>query len=194
MAKKQRKRNREREYVIPPHIEEHRQRSARMRGWKPHPPLPQRRVVLGGFGLFLICAGFSLALWLPAHFLAQDLRSQGVTAAARVIGVDDNPAHVKVRFVQGPKSGTEVDLWDYAGMYPDVNVGDPMLVTYDPKDPQRSLARNWVSNPPANLPAYGTSALALLALGLTVIVIVRRRKILRMREAPTPEAVSLTKS
>lgn len=79
-------------------------------------------------------------------------------------------------------------------MYPDVNVGDPMLVTYDPKDPQRSLARNWVSNPPANLPAYGTSALALLALGLTVIVIVRRRKILRMREAPTPEAVSLTKS
>ncbi|MFF7910665.1 hypothetical protein [Streptomyces sp. NPDC007914] len=137
----------------------------------------------------------TLFFWLTAHSVLQDLRSEGVTVAARVIGVDNKPKRVQIRLAQGPASGLEADLGDYAGMYPDVNVGDPMLVTYDPKDIRRSLDQRWVRNPPPNLPAYGASAMSLFFLAGTVVAMLRRHRLVRMHDTatPPPPATPLTK-
>ncbi|MEU3841762.1 DUF3592 domain-containing protein [Streptomyces sp. NPDC028635] len=156
-----------------------RQAAVRVEEWRPRPKLPQRRVILGTFGVSLLCVGMALAFWLPSHSLVHDLRSRGITAAATVSGVDSKPKYVKVRLVSSSRAGTEVRLSDYAGMYPDTRTGTSMLVTYDPKDPSRILARSWVEDPPANLPAYGTSALGVVCLCLTAAVTLRRRWILR---------------
>ncbi|EFL34075.1 predicted protein [Streptomyces viridochromogenes DSM 40736] len=121
----------------------------------------------------------TLAFILPSRSLVQDLRSRGESAAAQVIVVDSKPKYVKVRLVSSPEAGTEVKLWDYAGMLPETHTGASMIVTYDPEDPTRILAQSWVEDPPANLPAYGTSALAVICLGLNVAVIWRRLWILR---------------
>jgi hypothetical protein len=64
-------------------------------------------------------------------------------------------------------------------MLPDTHTGESMLVTYDPTDPSRILARGWVMNPPVNLPTYGTAALAAFFLSGAVAVTLRRRWILR---------------
>lgn len=178
MARNRKKRPAD-QYRLPPQVEEARQAAAKVAGWKPRPKLPQRRVILGGFGMFLLCVGMALALWIPPNSLVRDLRSSGVTAAATITGVDSKPDYVKVRFVNGAESGIEVKLSDYAGMYPDTHAGASMLVTYDPEDPSRSLAHDWVEDPPLNLPVYGTSALALLFLTLAVAVVLRRRWVLR---------------
>jgi len=189
MAKKKKKRPAD-HYRLPPRAEKARQAATKMTDWKPRPILPQRRVILAGLGLSLLCVGMALALWIPSQSLVQDLRSRGVTAAATVTGVDSKPKYVKVRFVSGTKSGTEVKLSDYAGMYPDTRSGASILVTYDPEDPSRSLAHYWVEDPPMNLPAYGTSALAVLFLVLTLAVVLRRRWILRTFGPETPPASS----
>ncbi|MDT9701468.1 hypothetical protein [Streptomyces sp. P17] len=178
MADKKKKRTRD-QYQLPSHVEKARQATATVDAFKPRPRIPQRRMIFGVFGVFLLAVGVALSFWLPPRSLVQDLRSQGVTVAATVTGVDNKPKYVKVRFVQGPESGTEVKLTDYVGMYPDAHTGDSMLVTYDPEDPSRILAQSWVADPPANLPAYGTSAIALLLLAGVVAVVFRRRWILR---------------
>jgi hypothetical protein len=144
----------------------------------------------------------SLFLWLPACSVVQGLRDHGVTVVATVTGVDNRPKYVKVRFNQGPVKGTEVKLGDYAGMYPTTHVGKPMLVTYDPEDPSRSLARHWVESPPPILPAYGTSALALFFFVGGIVGTIRRRRILRTFDPGIPpwatadsdERVSLVKN
>ncbi|MGA5135668.1 hypothetical protein [Streptomyces azureus] len=169
----------EKKYQLPPHVEEARRAVARVAAWKLRPPLPQRRVILGMPGIFLLCVGVTLLLWLPPHYLVQDLRSRGVDSAATVVDVDSKPEFVKVRLLSGPKAGTEVKLSDYAGMYPDTHTDAALVVTYDRDDPSRILTRAWVEDPPANLPAYGTSALAVLCLGLATAVIWRRLWILR---------------
>ncbi|GAB2780252.1 hypothetical protein GCM10027073_11180 [Streptomyces chlorus] len=178
------------QYHLPPHVAKE-QRLAAMRAvWMPCPELPQRRLILGIFGIFLLGLVLSLALWLPPHFLLRDLRARGITVAAVVTGVDNKPKYVKVRLAQGPKSGTEVKLGDYAGMYPDTQTGDIMLVTYDPKNPSRSLSHSWVIDPPFNVPAYGISALTTFFLTGTVVMTLRRR-ILRThvsRSAPSEPA------
>jgi hypothetical protein len=179
MAKKRRKRRPADEYQLPPRVEQARQAKARATKFRPSPELPQWRVVWTGLGMFALCTGMALSFWIPARSTVQHLRSQGVTVAAIVISTDEKPKYVKVRLVQGPKSGTEVKLVDYAGMYPDTHTGASMLVTYDPHDVSQSLAHDWVVDPPANLPAYGTSALAVVFLGLTVAVLRRRRWVLR---------------
>jgi uncharacterized protein DUF3592 len=166
-------------YRIPLHIEQGNRRAAEWAVWRRRPGLPQIRQILGCFAGFLLCTGMSLFLWLPARSVVQDLRDHGVTVVATVTGVDNRPKYVKVRFNQGPVKGTEVKLGDYAGMYPTTHVGKPMLVTYDPADPFRSLARHWVENPPPILPAYGTSALALFLLAGAIVGLIRRRRILR---------------
>ncbi|MCX5060617.1 hypothetical protein OOK12_27070 [Streptomyces sp. NBC_00452] len=178
MAEKKSKRPAD-QFRLPPHSDESRQAAIRMAEWKRRPKLPQRRVLLGGFSLFLLCVGMALALWLPSQSLVHDLRSRGVTAVATVVGVDSEPTYVRVRLVSSTEAGTEVKLSDYAGMYPDTHTGKSMLVTYDPEEPSRILAQNWVANPPPNLPTYGTSALAFVFLGLTVAVLLRRRWVLR---------------
>ncbi|MER5829239.1 DUF3592 domain-containing protein [Streptomyces sp. NPDC002130] len=142
------------------------------------------------FFLFLLCVGMVLALVLPSRSLVQDLRSRGVSAAATVVGVDSKPKYVKVRLVSGPKTGTEVKLWDYAGMLPETQAGASIIVMYDPEDPSRILARSWVEDPPANVPAYGTSALAVVFLGLTTAVVWRRLWILRTFGPEEPPASS----
>ncbi|GHD31880.1 hypothetical protein GCM10010313_75800 [Streptomyces violarus] len=189
MAKKKSKRHTD-QYQLPPHVEEARRAVARAAAWKPRPPLPQLRVILVGFGLFLLCVGMALAFLLPPHSLVQDLRSRGVSAAATVVGVDSKPKYVKVRLVSSPKAGTEVKLWDYAGMLPETQTGASMIVMYDPKDPSRILAQSWVEDPPANLPAYGTSALAIICLGLATAVTWRRIWILRTFGPEEPPASS----
>ena len=178
MARKKNRRPAD-EYQLPPHVDRARQAASRAAGWKPPPRPPQRRVVLAGLGLSLLCAGMTAGLWLPSHSLVRDLRSRGVTAAATVVGVDSNPKYVKVRFVSGPQTGDEVKLWDYAGMYPEARPDESMLVTYDPDQPSRALSHGWVEDPPANLPAFGTSALTLVCLSLTTAATVRRVRILR---------------
>ncbi|MEV4788211.1 hypothetical protein AB0K53_22640 [Streptomyces tuirus] len=102
--------------------------------------------------------------------------------------MDSNPKYVKVRFVSGPRMGTEVKLWDYAGMYPEAHPEEAMLVTYDPEEPSRALSRGWVEDPPANLPAFGTSALTLVCLSLTTAATIRRVRVLRFlaRSRPRP--------
>ncbi|GAA2415800.1 hypothetical protein GCM10010255_62670 [Streptomyces coeruleofuscus] len=108
--------------------------------WQPRPKLPQRRVILAMSGVFLLCVGMTLGLWLPSHSLVQDLRSRGVNSAATVVGVDSKPKYVKVRLVSGPRAGSEVKLSDYAGMYPDMHTDAALVVTYDRDDPSRILA------------------------------------------------------
>jgi hypothetical protein len=167
------------EYQLPPHVDKARQAAAQAAGWQSRPKPPQRRVILAGLGISVLCVGMAAVFWLPSQSLVRDLRSRGVTSAATVIDVDSKPKYVKVRLVSGPQTGDEVKLSDYAGMYPDAEVNEAVLVTYDPQQPSRILSRNWVANPPPNLPAYGTAALALLCLGLTAAAAIRRRRILR---------------
>ncbi|MFI8092385.1 hypothetical protein ACIF9R_29355 [Streptomyces sp. NPDC086080] len=121
----------------------------------------------------------ALAFWLPSRSLVQDLRDDGVTVTATVTEVDNKPEYVKVRFLKGSESGKETELWDYAGMLPDVRPGDALLVTYDPDNPHRSLPQAWVSDPPANLPAYGISAIAAFLLAGAAAGTLRRRRLLR---------------
>ncbi|MFD5948882.1 DUF3592 domain-containing protein [Streptomyces collinus] len=189
MTKKRRRRPAE-QYQLPPHIKRAHQEVAEARAWRPRPPLPQLRVILTGFGLALLCIGMALFFALPSRSLVQDLRSHGESAAATVIGVDSKPKYVKVRLVTSAKAGTEVKLTDYAGMLPETETGASMIVTYDPKDPSRILTQSWVEDPPANLPAYGTSALAVICLGLTTAVIWRRFWILRTFGPEEPSASS----
>ncbi|MFI6371569.1 hypothetical protein [Streptomyces sp. NPDC050546] len=187
MAKKKRK-LRTGQYQLPPHVEEARRAAAGAAAWQPRPNLPQCRLILAGFGLFLLCVGMALVFLLPSYSLVQDLRSRGVSAAATVVGVDSKPKYVKVRLVSSPEAGTEVKLSDYAGMLPEGQAGASMIVTYDPEDSSRILAQSWVDDPPANLPAYGSSALAVVFLGLVTAVLWRRLWILRTfgpEEPPT---------
>ncbi|KES07972.1 hypothetical protein BU52_05965 [Streptomyces toyocaensis] len=144
-----------------------------------YPPVPQPRVIIGVLGGALLCAGLALAFWLPSRSLVHDLRDNGVTVAARVTEADSKPKYVKVQFLQGDRSETQEKLWDYAGMLPDVQPGDTLLVTYDPDDPHRSLPHAWVTDPPANLPAYGSTAIAVFLLTGAVVGMVRRRRLLR---------------
>lgn len=185
MARKKKNRRPADEYQLPAHVDRARRAVTGAAGWKPRPKPPQRRVILAGLGMSLLCAGMTAALWLPPHFLVQDLRSRGVTSAATVVGVDSKPKSVTVRFVSGPQRGDEAQLWDYAGMYPEARPGVGLLVTYDPDQPSRVLSHGWVEDPPANLPAYGTSALTLVLLSLTTAVVVRRVRILRSSGAET---------
>ena len=178
MTKKKRKRPAE-QYQLPPHVKRSQQEVAEARAWRPQPPLPRLRLMLSTFGLCLLCVGMVLSLALPSHFLVQDLRSRGVSAAATVVGVDSKPKYVKVRLVSSPQAGTEVKLWDYAGMLPETQTGASMIVTYDPEDPSRILTQSWVKDPPPNLPAYGTAAIAAFFLLGTVALVFRRRWILR---------------
>ena len=153
---------------------------------RPRPLIPERRTIFGVLGGGLLCIALALAFWLPAHFLVEELRDRGVTDAARVTNVDNNPKYVKFTLVQGPKSGTEIKLGEYAGMLPDVRPGDALLVTYDPGDPHRSLPDAWVTDPPANLPAYGSSAMAAFLLAGAVVGTIRRRRLL-VTHSPPPE-------
>lgn len=151
---------------------------------RPLPLVPQRRQLLGVLGVSLLCAGMALAFWLPSRSLVHDLRDGGVTVAAHVTEVDTKPKYVKVEFLQGKLSGTEEKLWDYAGMLPDVQPGDALIVTYDPDDPHRSLPHAWVTDPPANLPAYGSSAIAAFLFTGAVVGTFRRRRILTRSSPP----------
>ncbi|MFF7732402.1 hypothetical protein [Streptomyces sp. NPDC007984] len=178
MTKKKKKRP-AKQYQLPPHITRSSERAAEARAWRPRPPLPPRRLILSMIGLCLLSIGIVLSLTLPSHFLVEDLRSRGVSAAATVVGVDSKPKYVKVRLVSSPKAGTRVKLWDYAGMLPETEAGASMIVTYDPEDPSRILTQSWVKDPPINLPAYGTSALAAFFLLGTVALVFRRRWVLR---------------
>ncbi|KJK35498.1 hypothetical protein UK15_30575 [Streptomyces variegatus] len=122
-------------------------------------------MILAGFGLFLLCVGMALFFLLPSRSLVQDLRSRGVSAAATVS--------------------------EYAGMLPETETGASVIVTYDPEAPSRVLTQGWVADPPSNLPAYGTSALAVICLGLTTAVVWRRLRILRTfgpEESPSSSA------
>ncbi|MGW7510169.1 hypothetical protein ACWGJ0_20970 [Streptomyces massasporeus] len=180
------------EYQLPPHVDKARQAAAaRAAGWQWRPKPPQRRVILTGLGVSLLCVGMAAVFWLPSKSLVRDLRSRGVTSAAIVIDVDSKPKYVKVRLVSGPRAGDEVKLSDYAGMYPGAQVNVAMLVTYDPQEPSRLLSRDWVANPPPNLPAYGTAALALLCLSLTAAAALRRRRILRTSSPSAQPASSM---
>ncbi|MFJ5731583.1 hypothetical protein [Streptomyces paradoxus] len=107
--------------------------------------------------------------------------------------MDSKPKYVEVRFVSGPQMGEEVKLTDYAGMYPESSPGGSILVTYDPEQPSRVLSRDWVEDPPANLPAYGTSALTLVFLSLATAVTIRRIRILRS-SGPGPQTKSLSET
>ncbi|WP_148663821.1 DUF3592 domain-containing protein [Streptomyces ambofaciens] len=204
MAKK--KRRAVDRYQLPPSVVAAQQLAAKRRDTlKPRPYVATNRTILGIFCTFLLCAGLALAFWIPPRSLVHDLRSGGDTTAAIVTGVDNNPKYVEVEFVTGPEAGSKVRLSDYAGMYPDVDTGDSILVAYDPDDPSLALAERWVTHPPFNLPAFGATACALFILVGMVWGLIRRRWILKnwpadppvapeKKTEPTPDApVSLTK-
>jgi hypothetical protein len=179
MARKKRPRRRNDQYQLPQRVAAAQRYAAAVAEYKPRPEPPQRRLIAVALGMFLLCLGMALFFWMSARSLVHDLRANGVTVAATVTGSDNKPKYVRVRYIQGENSGEEVKLSEYAGMLPDLRADDALLVTYDPEDPSRVLSRSWVISPPLNLPAYGTSALALFTFGLTVAVVVRRRWILR---------------
>ncbi|MDT0394562.1 MULTISPECIES: DUF3592 domain-containing protein [Streptomyces] len=143
-------------------------------------------MILGVLGGSLLCLVLALFFWLPSRTLVHDLRADGVTVVATVIGVDDQPRYVRVRFAQGPRSSAEEELWDYAGMLPDVHSGDSLTVTYDPDDPSHVLPRIWVIDPPTNLPAYAAFTLAALFLAGALVGAVRRRLLLTHSPPPEP--------
>ncbi|MEU6183690.1 hypothetical protein [Streptomyces coeruleorubidus] len=172
-------------YRLPLHVDKARRAAALAAGWRSGPKPPQRRLILAMVGISLLCFGMATVFWLPSQSLVQDLRSRGITSAATVIDVDSKPKYVTVRLASGPRAGDEVKLSEYAGMQPDAQVNETLLVTYDPKQTSQILSRGWVEDPPPNLPAYGTAALAVLCLSLTAAAAIRRRRILR---APGPGA------
>lgn len=177
-----------RPYQLPPKVAHAQQLAARVAEYKPRPDPPTLRLILGLFGLWALCLGMALLFWFSPRPLVHDLRDRGITVAAEVTAVDNKPKYVQVRFVHGPDRGTTVKLSEYAGMLPETRTGDSLLVTYDRKNPSRSLAAAWVTHPPPNWPAYGTSALAVLTFGLTTAVVLRRRWILRTPWPPDPFA------
>lgn len=179
MARKKKPKRRNDQYQLPQHVAAAQQYAARVAAYRPRPELPQRRLIAAALGMFLLCLGMALFFWIPARSLVHDLRANGVTVAATVTGSDNKPKYVKVRYIQGENAGKEFNLSEYAGMLPDLRADDALLVTYDSEDPSRVLSRSWVTSPPLNLPAYGTSALALFTFGLFIAVVVRRRWILR---------------
>jgi hypothetical protein len=195
MAKK---RNRGKQYQLPPHIVRANQQSA-LWSWKrskPTPP-PVRTLLILAVGSPIALA-MALFLWIPADSLAQDLGSSGVTANAVVTEVNSRQKLVKIRFTQGRDSGLVAKLSDYGGVLPDVRTGTPLSVTYDPSDPNRSLPSEWVINPPTILVAYFMSAVAALMMISAAIGAIRRRRMLRTWGAQQPgepraEAVTLTK-
>lgn len=196
MAKKQRKRHPAGEWRLPPHAEEARassQRWARIKETESRPHLPGRKTILGMLGVFVLAIGIFLGLLLPANSLVDDLGDRGVTASSLVTGVDNKPKYVKVRF-DSPSGTVKTDLSEFAGMVPDVQVGETLTVVYDPKDPSRALSKSWVEDPPyLSLPLLGTAALTLLCTALTVAVILRRRWYIRTF-GPPPLANSKTQA
>ncbi|MFI1353868.1 DUF3592 domain-containing protein [Streptomyces sp. NPDC020898] len=183
MAKKQRKRS--------PSSFQNPQSSARAAAAKeaarkvaeernPRPLLPQLRLIFTLAGLGILCIVIFLALWLPSKAVVDDLRSRGVTATATVTKVDDKPEIVEVRF-RGPSETVTANLHDYAGMRPEVQVGQPLAVRYDPQDSSRVLTESWVNSPPlVNLPMLGTAALALFLLAAAAFLTLRRRQVLSL--------------
>lgn len=148
----------------------------------PRPLLPQLRLIFTLVGLGILCIVIFLALWLPSKAVVDDLRSRGVTATATVTKVDDKPETVEVRFRSSGETVTE-NLHDYAGMHPEVQVGQPLAVRYDPQNPSRVLTESWVNSPPlVNLPMLGTAALALLLLAAAAFLALRRRQVLSLAQ------------
>ncbi|MGZ3100729.1 hypothetical protein [Streptomyces sp. H72] len=191
------------QYQLPPSVVAAQQLAARRRATlKPRPYVATNRTFLGIFCVFLLCTGLALAFWIPPRSLVHDLRAEGDTTAAIVIGVDDKPAYVEVEFATGPEAGSKVKLSDYAGMYPEVATGDPILVVYDPDDPSTALAERWVTHPPFNYPALGSAAgAAFFGIGM-IWGLLRRRWILKNwpsdppaepEKKPEASPVSLTK-
>ncbi|MFI1484578.1 DUF3592 domain-containing protein [Streptomyces sp. NPDC020747] len=182
MAKKQKKRHPTGEWQLPPHTEETRassQRWAKIKEAKSRPLLPGRKTILGMLGVSALTIGMFLALLLPANSLVDDLNDRGVTASAVVTGVDNKPKYVKVKFKFSGNT-TQTDLYDFAGMQPEVNVGENLMVVYDPRNPNRVLSQDWVDNPPfLSFPILGTALLALVCTAMAVTVILRRRWHLR---------------
>ena len=190
MAKKQRKRS--------PSSFQNPQSSARVaaakeearkvaEGWHPRPLLPQLRLVFALAGLGILCIVIFLALWLPSKGVVDDLRSRGVTATAAVTKVDDKPETVEVRFRSSGETVT-TNLHDYAGMRPEVQVGQTLTVRYDPQDPSRVLTQSWVNSPPiVNLPMLGTAALALLLLAAAAFLTLRRHQVLSLAKGSSQD-------
>ncbi|AQW48458.1 DUF3592 domain-containing protein [Streptomyces violaceusniger] len=176
-----------------PPLSAHRQAvEAMVRDWRQCPPLPQRSHIAMGLAFALVTTGMFLAYWLPSKSLVDDLRSRGVTTVAEVTGRDNNPRSVQVEF-DGPSGTVRTDLYDWGGVYPDVKVGDQLDVTYDREDSSRVLMRSWVDDPPTfSLPALGLLGMAPLFLAGTVVLTLRRRRILRTFGPSTPPSPTAT--
>lgn len=150
------------------------------------PPVPQRRVILAGYGMALLCLAMFLGFLLPSLWAVEDLRSRGVPVAAEVLDTSKNKygdiSKVEVRF-EGPDGEVETELHDVAGKYPEnLFPGAAVGVTYDPQAPGRALTTEWVQHPPVvSLPLLITGVLTPPLLGLAVLLTFRRRKLLRER-------------
>ncbi|WP_268220490.1 DUF3592 domain-containing protein [Streptomyces sp. EMB24] len=188
MTKKKRPKRPNDRYHLPPHVAAAQRYAAKATEQVTYPRPPPRRVVVAAFGMSLLCLLMALFFWMPARSLVHDLRTDGVIVEATVTAADNKPKYIRVRYAFGVEAGKEFKLSEYAGMLPELRTGDALLVIYDRKNPSRVLPHDWVTAPPPNLPAYGTSGLSILVLGLSFAVVLRRRRILR-----ASTAVRLTK-
>ncbi|MEU9183943.1 DUF3592 domain-containing protein [Streptomyces sp. NPDC048484] len=188
-SKKQKRKTSKGKWQLPQHVEDSNAFSIELAAREAElrrPIFPQLRFILAGLGMSLLCLGIFLALLLPAKALTDDLDDRGITTSAVVTEVDDKPKHMKVRF-DNSNGTTKADMSEFAGMLPDVKVGENLRVTYDSEDPSRVLSQAWVENPPyLSLPILGTAALTLLCTALMVAVILRRRWYLRTFGPPPP--------
>ncbi|MFD9152017.1 DUF3592 domain-containing protein [Streptomyces diastaticus] len=154
------------------------------------PPVPQRRVILVGYGMALLLFAMFLGFLLPSLWVVEDLRSRGVPVAAEVLDTSNNKygdvSKVEVRF-EGPDGAVETELHDVAGKYPEgLFPGAVVDVTYDPRAPGRALTTGWVENPPmVSSPLLVTGALTPPVLGLAVFITIRRRRLLKERKRIT---------
>ncbi|MFI8302690.1 DUF3592 domain-containing protein [Streptomyces sp. NPDC085927] len=188
MEKKKKKRSRD-DWTLPPKSAERQsldRESKQFRTAVRQPPLPQRRLILTLFVMALgSCVAF-LVFWLPSQSLVNDLRSRGVSVAAEITASPKNKygeaGNVKVRF-SGPNGEVETVLGDWGGKRPEgLLEGAAVPVTYDPREPTRVLTAEWVEDPPfMTLPMLITLAFTPLLLGGTILLVMRRRKLLKER-------------
>ncbi|MCX5420893.1 DUF3592 domain-containing protein [Streptomyces sp. NBC_00078] len=195
MVKKKRTKRAPGDWALPPKADEQKARldESRRKIARVRQPVPQRRLILTLFALFLVAFGISLVFFVPSHSLVSDLRSRGVATWAQVTSSPrdhfGSPGNIKIQF-KGPKGEVDTTLSDWGGRRPDGLVtGQLVSVTYDPHDPTRVLTTAWVKNPPiVTLPMLVSLVVSLFFLAGAVFLTLRRRRLLSERkQAETTE-------
>ncbi|MGW2820666.1 hypothetical protein ACWC24_06615 [Streptomyces sp. NPDC001443] len=193
MVEKKRANRSRSDWTLPPkaagqkaRLDASRDRIARLRE-----PVPQRRLILTLFALFLVSLGIFLFFLVPSRSLVGDLRSRGVATWAEVMSAPKDhfgsPGDIEIRF-RGPEGQVDTTLGDWGGRRPSgLAAGEVVSVTYDPHDPTRVLTTAWVNSPPVvTLPMLVSLVLSPFFLAGALFLAFRRRRLLIERLGAQP--------